>query len=122
MTCEDCAKKAARPAAITELAQLWIAAGKLRGFVEGAEWALKCMDHLAPQLAGNWRARLRTSTLEKAIRDFAPAIRAKLAPRAEEALRAEHAARTRTHELERELASKPTLRTRLARAAAALRG
>lgn len=98
MSCQGCDEKARAHAELDGLAQAWIAAGKLRGFVEGVEWTVKALtETLAPQAgkAKPWHRLLRT---EQIVRDMGPAILARIEPRRAEALHAETLARRLTSE------------------------
>lgn len=93
MTCKGCDEK--RKAAPTDgVAGLLVTAGKLRGFVEGAEWAIRCIDRMAPQVARSpLRTRLVRAELEAAVHALGPSIDAQLEARRREAAIAEAAAR-----------------------------
>jgi hypothetical protein len=95
VSCRDCDEKARAHAELDGLAQAWIAAGKLRGFVEGVEWAVKALDHMAPQAAAA-RPWERLWATERLVRALGPALLAKIEQRRIEALQAEHAARALT--------------------------
>lgn len=120
MSCKDCDEKARGHSELDALAQAWIAAGKLRGFVEGVEWAVKAIEHMAPQVAASkpWDRLWET---EKLVRGLGTSLLSRVEQRRTEALQAESAARTLTSSV-RLPASRRGVRERLRAALAALAG
>ena len=121
MSCKGCDEKARAHAELDGLAQAWIAAGKLRGFIEGVEWTVRALtETLAPQVmkARPW-ARLWET--ERLVREMGPTILARVELRRQEAAAAESAARKLTSEAQLGRVPPPRLRDRIARAAAAFR-
>jgi hypothetical protein len=120
VSCRDCDEKARGHAELDALAQAWIAAGKLRGFVEGVEWAVRCLTPAAEQLArAPLRTRLLPAELRASVLALGPAILERVEQRRAEALQAESAARTLTSSV-RLPASRRGILKRLEAALAAL--
>jgi hypothetical protein len=118
VSCKGCDEKARAHAELDALAQAWITAGKLRGFVEGVEWAAKAIEHMAPQAAASkpWVRLWQTAEL---VRGLGPTLLAKVEQRRTEALQAESAARMLTSSVAAP-ASRRGVRERLRAALAAL--
>jgi len=122
VSCKGCDEKARAHAELDALAQAWIAAGKLRGFLEGVEWTVRALtETLAPQAgkAKPWQRLMRT---EQLVRDMGPTILERVAVRRAEAAQAESLARKLTSELRMPPPAPPSLRARARAAVLALLG
>lgn len=125
----DCDKKPAGAPddSIRNAAAMWTAAGKTAGFVEGVEWAIKCITSASPALgelaARHARAETKRGRMAAALAQLCQQLSSALADHTKQAANLNRMAVAMADRLEsRAVAPAPAFRRRIRAALTALRG